>query len=81
MAGYRSKQSNPNLHFVETQWSTIDSQSGWGVAASHLTDCNALCLKEDGEPLTFAEFMEGMMTLRGSNQTTVKDPIAKQAGD
>lgn len=30
-------------------------------------------LFEDGEPLTFAEFMEGMMTLRGSNQTTVKD--------
>ncbi|CAK9023985.1 unnamed protein product [Durusdinium trenchii] len=32
-------------------------------------------LFEDGEPLTFAEFMEGMMTLRGSNQTTVKDMV------
>ena len=30
-------------------------------------------LFEDGQPLTFGEFLEGMLMLRGSNQTTVKD--------
>ena len=30
-------------------------------------------LFEDGEPLTFGEFMDAMLTLRGSNSTTVKD--------
>ena len=30
-------------------------------------------LFEDGEPLTFPEFMDAILTLRGSNQTTVKD--------
>ena len=30
-------------------------------------------LFEDGMPLTFGEFMRGILTLRGSNQTTVKD--------
>lgn len=34
-----------------------------------------ILLFEDGEPLTFAEFMEGMLTLRGSNHTTVKDIV------
>ena len=29
-------------------------------------------LFEDGEPLTFGDFMKGILTLRGSNQTTVK---------
>lgn len=29
-------------------------------------------LFEDGEPLTFGDFMRGILTLRGSNQTTVK---------
>ena len=30
-------------------------------------------LFEDGQPLTFGDFMKGILTLRGSNQTTVKD--------
>ena len=30
-------------------------------------------LFEDGEPFTFGEFMDAMLTLRGSNSTTVKD--------
>jgi hypothetical protein len=30
-------------------------------------------LFEDGEPLTFGDFMRGILTLRGSNQTTVKE--------
>ena len=47
------------------------SFSSWEVGIS-CEDYGHL-LFEDGEPLTFAEFMEGMMTLRGSNQTTVKD--------
>lgn len=34
-----------------------------------------ILLFEDGEPLTFAEFMQGMLTLRGSNHTTVKDIV------
>lgn len=45
-----------------------------GVDVSSALDYGHL-LFEDGEPLTFAEFMEGMMTLRGSNQTTVKDMV------
>lgn len=45
-----------------------------GVDLSAALDYGHL-LFEDGEPLTFAEFMEGMMTLRGSNQTTVKDMV------
>mmetsp|Transcript_61906 Transcript_61906/g.145067 ORF Transcript_61906/g.145067 Transcript_61906/m.145067 type:complete len:623 (+) Transcript_61906:28-1896(+) len=32
-------------------------------------------LFEDGQPLTFGEFLEGMLLLRGSNQTTVKDIV------
>ncbi|CAJ1347844.1 unnamed protein product [Effrenium voratum] len=32
-------------------------------------------LFEDGEPLTFGDFMRGILTLRGSNQTTVKDIV------
>eukprot|EP00435_Cladocopium_sp_Y103_P063220 s10_g24.t2 len=32
-------------------------------------------LFEDGQPLTFGEFLEGMLMLRGSNQTTVKDIV------
>ncbi|CAK9097157.1 unnamed protein product [Durusdinium trenchii] len=32
-------------------------------------------LFEDGEPLTFGDFMKGILTLRGSNQTTVKDIV------
>eukprot|EP00439_Symbiodinium_sp_Y106_P067272 s2319_g11.t1 len=32
-------------------------------------------LFEDGEPLSFGEFMDAMLTLRGSNQTTVKDIV------
>ena len=32
-------------------------------------------LFEDGEPLTFPDFMRGILTLRGSNQTTVKDIV------
>lgn len=32
-------------------------------------------LFEDGEPLTFGDFMRGILTLRGSNQTTVKDTL------
>eukprot|EP00435_Cladocopium_sp_Y103_P025084 s16_g6.t1 len=32
-------------------------------------------LFEDGEPLTFGEFMDAMLTLRGSNSTTVKDIV------
>ncbi|CAJ1388363.1 unnamed protein product, partial [Effrenium voratum] len=32
-------------------------------------------LFEDGEPLTFKEFMDAILTLRGSNQTTVKDIV------
>mmetsp|Transcript_3248 Transcript_3248/g.7679 ORF Transcript_3248/g.7679 Transcript_3248/m.7679 type:complete len:596 (+) Transcript_3248:69-1856(+) len=32
-------------------------------------------LFEDEEPLTFGEFMDAMLTLRGSNQTTVKDIV------
>ncbi|CAE7947766.1 CACNA1H [Symbiodinium sp. KB8] len=32
-------------------------------------------LFEDGVPLTFPEFMESILTLRGSNQTTVKDIV------
>jgi len=32
-------------------------------------------LFEDGEPLTFGEFMRCILTLRGSNQTTVKDIV------
>lgn len=32
-------------------------------------------LFEDGEPLTFGDFMRGILTLRGSNQTTVKDMV------
>lgn len=38
--------------------------------------CRCPCprlLFEDGEPLTFGEFMDAMLTLRGSNSTTVKD--------
>ncbi|CAE7946690.1 sohB [Symbiodinium sp. KB8] len=32
-------------------------------------------LMEDGQPLTFGEFLESMLLLRGSNQTTVKDLV------
>jgi len=32
-------------------------------------------LFEDGQPLTFAELLEGILMLRGSNQTTVKDIV------
>lgn len=32
-------------------------------------------LFEDGQPLTFGDFMKGILTLRGSNQTTVKDIV------
>ncbi|OLP91461.1 Sodium channel protein 1 brain [Symbiodinium microadriaticum] len=32
-------------------------------------------LFEDGQPLTFGEFMDAILTLRGSNQTTVKDVV------
>jgi len=32
-------------------------------------------LFEDGEPLTFGEFMDAILTLRGSNRTTVKDIV------
>jgi len=32
-------------------------------------------LFEDEQPLTFGEFLEGMLMLRGSNQTTVKDIV------
>mmetsp|Transcript_55068 Transcript_55068/g.103224 ORF Transcript_55068/g.103224 Transcript_55068/m.103224 type:complete len:146 (+) Transcript_55068:15-452(+) len=32
-------------------------------------------LFEDGEPLTFQDFMKGILTLRGKNQTTVKDIV------
>eukprot|EP00913_Durusdinium_trenchii_P032307 g30249.t1 len=32
-------------------------------------------LFEDGQPLTFGELLEGMLMLRGSNQTTVKDLV------
>eukprot|EP00438_Fugacium_kawagutii_P012315 Skav221946 [mRNA] locus=scaffold195:486478:491102:+ [translate_table: standard] len=34
---------------------------------------NRKLLFEDGEPLTFPEFMDAILTLRGSNQTTVKE--------
>ncbi|CAJ1387676.1 unnamed protein product [Effrenium voratum] len=40
-------------------------------------------LFEDGEKLTFGDFMRGILTLRGSNQTTVKDivDLRKFTGD
>ena len=46
----------------------------WMHAASHCPSCPRL-LFEDGEPLTFGEFMDAMLTLRGSNHTTVKDIV------
>lgn len=36
---------------------------------------NGKLLFEDGQPLTFGDFMKGILTLRGTNQTTVKDIV------
>lgn len=45
-----------------------------GVDAYAVMETGKL-LFEDGEPLTFPEFMDAILTLRGSNQTTVKDIV------
>eukprot|EP00434_Breviolum_minutum_P033556 symbB.v1.2.029693.t1/scaffold3274.1/size59892/1 len=45
-----------------------------GVDAYGVMETGKL-LFEDGEPLTFGEFMDAILTLRGSNQTTVKDIV------
>lgn len=45
-----------------------------GVDAFAVMETGKL-LFEDGEPLTFPEFMDAILTLRGSNQTTVKDIV------
>lgn len=44
------------------------------------TDRRGKLLFEDGEPLTFGEFMDAILTLRGTNQTTVKDRRSGTAG-
>ena len=46
------------------------------IHQTQMTDDRRL-LFEDGEPLTFGEFMDAMLTLRGSNSTTVKDIAAR----
>jgi hypothetical protein len=43
------------------------------VLNTRLKRISGKLLFEDGEPLTFGDFMKGILTLRGSNQTTVKD--------
>ncbi|CAK9026451.1 unnamed protein product [Durusdinium trenchii] len=45
-----------------------------GVDAYAVMETGKL-LFEDGEPLTFGEFMDAILTLRGTNQTTVKDIV------
>ncbi|CAE8604092.1 unnamed protein product [Polarella glacialis] len=45
-----------------------------GVDVIGAIDCGSM-LFEDGEPLTFSDFMHGMLMLRGTNTTTVKDII------
>ncbi|CAJ1354880.1 unnamed protein product [Effrenium voratum] len=52
----------------------VTALTSLGVDVEAALDYGKL-LFEDGEPLTFGDFMKGILTLRGSNQTTVKDII------
>eukprot|EP00913_Durusdinium_trenchii_P007481 g7033.t1 len=45
-----------------------------GVDAYAVMETGKL-LFEDGEPLTFGEFMDAILTLRGTNQTTCEDIV------
>eukprot|EP00913_Durusdinium_trenchii_P028016 g26267.t1 len=49
----------------------VTALTSLGVDVEAALDYGKL-LFEDGEPLTFGDFMKGILTLRGSNQTTVK---------
>lgn len=52
----------------------VTALTSLGVDVDAALDYGKL-LFEDGEPLTFPDFMRGILTLRGSNQTTVKDIV------
>lgn len=52
----------------------VTALTSLGVDVEAALDYGKL-LFEDGEPLTFGDFMRGILTLRGSNQTTVKDIV------
>ncbi|CAK8989614.1 Voltage-dependent T-type calcium channel subunit alpha-1G (Voltage-gated calcium channel subunit alpha Cav3.1) [Durusdinium trenchii] len=52
----------------------VTALTSLGVDVEAALDYGKL-LFEDGEPLTFGDFMKGILTLRGSNQTTVKDIV------
>eukprot|EP00439_Symbiodinium_sp_Y106_P041671 s2319_g5.t1 len=60
----------------------VTALTSLGVDVEAALDYGKL-LFEDGEPLTFGDFMRGILTLRGSNQTTVKDivDLRKFTGD
>eukprot|EP00434_Breviolum_minutum_P033560 symbB.v1.2.029697.t1/scaffold3274.1/size59892/5 len=58
----------------EEYMAAMTALTSLGVDVDAALDYGKL-LFEDGEPLTFGDFMKGILTLRGSNQTTVKDIV------
>ncbi|CAJ1342925.1 unnamed protein product, partial [Effrenium voratum] len=85
----RSRHGRGQPHFGGREYMAVlqkpqamTALTSLGVDVEAALDYGKL-LFEDGEKLTFGDFMRGILTLRGSNQTTVKDivDLRKFTGD